>query len=191
MFSFWKPKPEHIREFLNSQARSEFSYEKLGMTRGNVPEGFTADRNRVRLGAGGESFESARKALVALKMFSIPWLELHPFGARIETGANVAVLVFHFGFWSLNACRIVYTIEEQEPNRRFGFAYGTLTSHAESGEERFLVEMDASGGVWYDLLAFSRPNFSARVAYPLARALQNRFARDSLASMVSATRAES
>lgn len=38
---------------------------------------------------------------------------------------------------------------------RFGFAYGTLPSHAEIGEERFMVEL-RDGAVWYDILAFSQ-----------------------------------
>jgi len=29
---------------------------------------------------------------------------------------------------------------EEEPIQRYGFAYGTLPDHAETGEERFLVE---------------------------------------------------
>jgi uncharacterized protein (UPF0548 family) len=69
--------------------------------------------------------------------------------------------------------------------QRFGFAYGTLPGHAESGEERFTVEWhEADGAVWYDILAFSRPRrLLARLGYPLARRLQKRFARDSAAAM--------
>jgi uncharacterized protein (UPF0548 family) len=55
----------------------------------------------------------------------------------IEPGQTVAVLTRVCGLWSLNACRIVYVIQE---DRRFGYAYGTLPEHAESGEERFLVD---------------------------------------------------
>ena len=68
---------------------------------------------------------------------------------------------------------------------RYGFAYGTLPGHAESGEERFAVEWDqADGGVWYDILAFSRPNhLLARLGYPLTRRTQKRFARVSAAAM--------
>ena len=78
------------------------------------------------------------------------------------------VLAHRIGLFWLNACRIVYLIDEDGPTKRFGFAYGTLTEHAESGEERFLVgwnrETDA---VSYELLAFSRPNqFLSRVGYP-------------------------
>jgi uncharacterized protein (UPF0548 family) len=68
---------------------------------------------------------------------------------------------------------------------RFGFAYGTLPDHAERGEERFTVEWHHHDDtVWYDILAFSRPNqFLSGLAYPLVRQLQKRFARDSRAVM--------
>ena len=90
-----------------------------------------------------------------------------------------------FGHWWLNACRIVYVVDEEGPVTRFGFAYGTLPQHAESGEERFTVEWrEADGAVWYDILAFSRPRqLLARAGYPFARRLQKRFARDSAAAM--------
>src|SRR5262249_20824062 len=67
--------------------------------------------------------------------------------------------------------------------QRYGFAYGTLPEHAESGEERFTVEWhEADDAVWYDILAFSRPHqLLVRLGYPLARRLQKRFARDSAA----------
>jgi uncharacterized protein (UPF0548 family) len=71
----------------------------------------------------------------------------------------VAVIARALGLWWLNACRIVYIVDESEPLRRFGFAYGTLPGHVGTGEERFLVEWDPAGdGVWYDILAFSRLN---------------------------------
>ena len=90
-----------------------------------------------------------------------------------------------FGLWWLNACRIVYVVDEPGPVQRYGFAYGTLPEHAESGEERFTVEWhQADAAVWYDILAFSRPQqLLARLGYPLARRLQKRFARDSAAAM--------
>jgi uncharacterized protein (UPF0548 family) len=71
---------------------------------------------------------------------------------------------------------------------KFGFAYGTLPEHAESGEERFLIEWDrGENSVWYDILAFSRPrHWLARLGYPLTRRLQARFRRDSAAAMLKA-----
>jgi uncharacterized protein (UPF0548 family) len=94
----------------------------------------------------------------------------------------------HFGFFSLNACRIVYVVDEKGSNGgicRFGFAYGTLPEHAESGEERFTVEWNhASEEVWYDIFAFSRPRHALpRIGYPLARSLQRKFAAGSKQAM--------
>jgi uncharacterized protein (UPF0548 family) len=76
----------------------------------------------------------------------------------------------------------VYVIEEEH---RFGFAYGTLLDHAEQGEERFSVEWEReSDSVFYDILAFSKPRqWQARIARPVSRMLQKRFARDSLLAM--------
>ena len=88
------------------------------------------------------------------------------------------------GTWWLNACRVVYLVEEDGPPRRFGFAYGTLPDHIEQGEERFLVEQDPDGVTWYDLSVFSRPrHLLARIGYPVARVMQRRFARHSQAAM--------
>ena len=38
------------------------------------------------------------------------------------------VLAMHYGFWSLNATRIVYVVDKEEPVRRYGFAFGALGS---------------------------------------------------------------
>lgn len=63
------------------------------------------------------------------------------------------------GLWWLNACRIVYVVDESGPISRFGLAYGTLPGHVERGEERFMIEWNrGDNSVWYDILAFSRPN---------------------------------
>ena len=97
----------------------------------------------------------------------------------------MAVIARLFGLWLPNACRIIYVVDEEGPVQRYGFAYGTLPGHAESGEERFTVEWhEADDAVWYDILAFSRPQqLLARLGYPLTRRLQKRFARDSAAAM--------
>ena len=51
----------------------------------------------------------------------------------MTAGTTVAVVVRHYGFWSLNACRIVYVLDDTAPDgtevRRVGFAYGTLPEH--------------------------------------------------------------
>jgi uncharacterized protein (UPF0548 family) len=79
-------------------------------------------------------------------------------------------------------------VNESGPITKFGFAYGTLQGHVESGEERFLIEWDRSDdSVWYDIVGFSRPNhFLTRLGYRVVRRTQKRFGRDSAASMLSA-----
>jgi uncharacterized protein (UPF0548 family) len=70
----------------------------------------------------------------------------------------VAQLLAAIDMWWLNACRIVYVVDEEGPVKRYGFAYGTLPEHVESGDVRFTVDWhEADGAVWYDILAFSRP----------------------------------
>jgi uncharacterized protein (UPF0548 family) len=62
------------------------------------------------------------------------------------------VLVRHLGSWSLNRCQVVYRIAGDD-SPEFGFAYGTLTNHAEIAEEIFKVSLrpDTGEGVACDL----------------------------------------
>jgi len=188
MFLLALPSDDEIKSFLERQQRATFSYKAVGLSKnGSSPKNYRRDHNRIQLGSGQETWNNARQAVRGWKMFDMPCAQLCWPSAEIREGTTVAILIRHFGFCSLNASRIVYVIDEPH---RFGFAYGTLTEHAESGEERFLVEWNESDdSVWYDLLAFSRPNaLLARIAQPLARRLQHRFVRDSLKAMKGATR---
>ncbi len=193
MFILREPSSEEIESFLSVQRNAPFSYAEVGASRRGAPSGYAADHNRVRLGAGEETFLRARDALRRWSMFDVGWVRVFPEDAPIEAGETVAVLARLSGLWSLNACRVVYRIEDEEGAlKRHGFAYGTLPAHAERGEERFTLEWDReSGEVHYDLFAFSRPAHPLVWAgYPLARALQRRFARDSLRAMISAAGTE-
>lgn len=172
--------------FLRDAAKQTLSYDCVGASLTAPPEGWTVDHNRIEIGSGIADFERGKRAVREWKMFDLGWVELHPANAPIEVGTTVAVLVHHLGFYSLNAARIVYVIDEPD---RFGFAYGTLDDHGESGEERFSVEYDReSGEVWYDILAFSKPAHPlAQIGYPIARFFQSSFARDSKSAMLRAT----
>jgi uncharacterized protein (UPF0548 family) len=179
-----EPSEQEIRAFLLRQGGERFSYSQVGASRDGTPIGYDLDHNRALLGMGEAAFGKACAALRRWEMFPKHWTRIEPPGAPIRDGTVVAVLAHVFGLWWLNACRIVYVIDETAPARRFGFAYGTLPGHVERGEERFSVEYHASGEVWYDLRAFSRPRYwPVRLAYPLARRLQRRFIAESLAAM--------
>jgi uncharacterized protein (UPF0548 family) len=143
------------------------------------------DHTRIRLGTGEGVFQAAKAALERWEQFRLGWMEAGPKETPLATGEVVAVLGRVLGLWWLNACRIVYVVDEAGPVGRFGFAYGTLPAHVEMGEERFLIEWDrGNDGVWYDILAFSRPrHVLTRLGYPLVRRIQKRFGRDSAAVM--------
>lgn len=187
MFFLRQPSSETIQRFISSQRDLPFSYPEVGATAGELPSGYTVDRNRIRLGEGKETYERAVAALKLWKQSDLGWVRIVPPETPIVVGAVVTILTRHFGFWSLNACRVVYLIDEDGPARKTGFGYGTLSSHVERGEERFTIEWRRDdNSVWYHILAFSRPNqLLVKLGFPLARKLQKRFARDSLAVMVS------
>jgi len=192
LFLFSEPSAERIALFLDAQRDAPFSYDEVGASReeARAPAGYTLDHNRTRLGEGRETFDRSIAALHAWKMFDLGWARLVPPDSPVEVGTTVAVLAKHYGFHSLNPCRISYTIEQDGGDLvRRGFAYGTLPGHGERGEERFTVEWHREDdSVFYDIYAFSRPNhLLARLGRPLARRLQRRFAKDSLQVMIRAT----
>jgi len=185
MFLHRKPSAALVDRFLSTQRELPFTYTNRGGTRNEeTPSGFNVDHNRLQIGEGAEIFERAVSALKRWRQFDLGWVGVVSSDTPVQPGAIVAVCAHTFGLWSLNACRIVYVIDESEPCRRFGFAYGTLPGHVECGEERFTVEQHADGSVHYDIFAFSRPRHPlARLGLPLARRLQNQFAKDSIAAM--------
>jgi uncharacterized protein (UPF0548 family) len=141
------------------------------------------------LGTGQEAFERAVEALRHWKMYETGWTRLCWPDAPVAEGTVVGVVGRHLGLWSLNACRIAYVYSDEEPSlQRYGFAVGTLPGHVERGEERFTIEWQAADDtVFYEVSAFSCPVHPlVRLAGPLARLIQRRFAPDSLQSMAEA-----
>lgn len=181
----WTPHPPTDRRLLAvrlRQSREQLSYPHPGCTDTAVPPPwYVCDHHRTPIGSGPEAFAAAKDALRRWAQFPPGWTALDPADAPVREGTVVTVSARVFGVWWVNACRILRVIDEPT---RFGYAYGTLPGHVAKGEERFLVERSADGTVWYDLLAHSRPRYwLTRLAYPLARRAQKRFARDSLAAM--------
>ena len=184
MWRFKKPTDDQIRAFIAAQDAHPYSYREVGASENGTPAGYDLDHNRTLLGHGPAAFEAACEAIRRWRMFPPPWTEVQPPDTPIEAGRVVTMLARAFGLWWMNACRIVYVVDETTPVRRFGFAYGTLPAHVERGEERFTVEWDDEDRVWYDVRAFSRPRYwLARLGYPLARRLQRRFVAQSQAAM--------
>lgn len=196
--SLCRPTDDALERFLEEVRHAPFSYSERGASNDGAPTGYDLDHNCVRLGTGRAIFERARDALARWAMFPSGWSRVFAGSSPPIEGQTVGVQFRLFGLWWLNATRIVYVIDDEIggeidselPQRRFGFAYGTLTCHVERGEERFLVEWRSDDSVWYELRAFSRPSFwAARAAKPVARLLQRRFVRDSQAAMKAAVEA--
>ena len=184
-----EPSDVQIERFLESQCSLPFSYPEVGASRDGAPPGYPVNHHRGRLGTGQKTFAHAVEAVRGWKIYETGWTKLCWPEAPIKEGTVVGILGRHFGLWSLNACRIAYTIEEDACLlKRYGFAFGTLPGHVERGEERFTVEWDrADDSVSYEVFAFARPAHPlARAGLPFVRVVQRRFAADSLRSMVEA-----
>ncbi len=183
MLLFSKPDPSRIHTFLESEKRRPYSYPAVGRTRyAETVAGYDNDHSHIELGRGEVVWEAAKEAIRQWQMFPGGWAYVAPEVPPIREGGVVAMVARVMGLWWLNSCRIVYVLDEQT---RFGFAYGTLPGHVERGEELFLVEKTPDGRVLYSLRAFSRPRYwPARLGYPLARAYQRKFVRESKQSML-------
>jgi len=185
MFLIRHPSQRKIQEFIARSRDLPLSYSPIGIAK-ESPRGFKVDEANGVVGRGAPDFERAKLALAAWRHFDFGWVELFPRGAAIEPGSVVAVMVHHLGFWSLNGCRVVYTLGDRQTGSTFGFAYGTLTNHAETGEENFEVSLrPETEEVIYRIRAVSKPRAAlAKLGYPLTRMLQARFRRDSIAAMI-------
>ena len=178
MFLTHRPSADEIERFVDASRALPLSYEPVGLAHTGGP-GFRVDEEIAHVGAGAAAFSRATVALTEWAHFALGWVEIFPTRAPITEGTVVAVVVRHLGFWSLNGCRVLY--RTGDGNTTFGFGYGTLTNHAESGEEIFEVRLEpTSGEVTYRIRAVSRPRAPlARLGYPITRRLQARFRRDS------------
>jgi len=187
-----RPSADEIARSLG--AGNRFTYPEVGQSgelvspaaRERLAQRYDVDLREFPLGKGRELFERARVALLAWRHFEVPWLTFHCTGP-VSQGQAVATEVSIAGVWFVNPCRVVYT-ELDRPDR-VAFGYGTLRGHAESGEEQFQVSFDpVTEEVRYQLAAFSRPALLAsKLAYPLARRIQKRFATDSARALAQAS----
>ncbi|GAB4817695.1 hypothetical protein N2152v2_004741 [Parachlorella kessleri] len=114
---------------------------------------------------------------------------------RVQEGAGVVVTACTLFLWSMNPLRIT-SVEEgakklrlstgkEAKGHRLAFAHTTLAGHQISGEERFAVEWHPHDDtVWYEIYTVSKAATPlAKLASPLLRHYQDRFARDSMAAM--------
>ncbi len=157
---------------LDSLGTAPLTYQPVGATGGELPEGFHHLRRSQLLGYGQAVFDRAAQDLMT-------WQVQRRAGLRIDTSADVAapgvVIISGIGVGPFRLsvpCRVVAVIDE--PGAK-GFAYGTLAGHPEQGEERFTVTLEADGRVVLHIVAFSRPaTWWARAGGPVTAAVQRR-----------------
>ena len=172
------PSADAISKYLDYSAKASFSYEEVGESKNARVQGYDNDHSSKVVGKGTEDWEKAKQILLNWDHFPAAWTKIHDLNPTVEVGNDVAVTFNLFGLWWVNSARIVYFFDE--PNR-FGFAYGTLHGHVETGEEIFYLEKDSEGIISYHLKAFSKPAYwFVRLGYPAARFFQRKFVRDSL-----------
>ena len=187
MFYARWPTDERVRADLRPLAEAPVTHPHEGVTREDVvsaPPGFVLDRYGVDVGDGAHAFEAACEGLRAFANYPASFTRVVRLEQTFALGTVFGTVASHFGFASMNPCRITCVIDEPDAGR-FGFCLGTLPGHAASGEERFLVSIDpGTGRVRYDVQAISRPAvWLARLGRPLMRRVQGRFRAESCAAM--------
>ena len=142
--------------------------------------GFRRTRTLEPLGSGQEVFDRAAAGLAAWAVYP-PWTTPYPSRAPLCEGEVVALVAGVAPVWTVSAVRIV---RAESTGQRFGFTLGTLPQHAVTGMERFSVSLDESDHVWYEIEALSKARHPlVRIAAPVLRLVQTRFAADSVRSL--------
>lgn len=191
MFTLFEPSETAIIKYFDEQKDLPFSYAETGASKNEIPANYPINHHRQKLGNGAQTFARAKQAIDRWTMYKLDWTRIYPPETLIDVGESVCVIVNHGFCWSLNSCRIVYVLDESSAEtERYGFAFGTLPGHSETGEERFTVEWNrADDSVFYELLSFAKPHhILAHLGFPFVTLFQRKFARDSGKAMLESVR---
>ena len=176
VFHFGQPTTAELKAIRIEQSGKDVTYADVGLTLGNLPDGYNHLRAERFVGSGAQIMDLGREAIRTWTAQSKLGLVLEP---SVPAFVEGTVLVFALPLrpsptWATGACRIVRVVDEP---RRFGFVYGTLPHHPESGEEAFLVDHRDDDRVVFTITAFSRPrSLPMRAAGPIGRLIQRRAA---------------
>jgi len=196
MFVVRRPSPDRLGRLLADVRGAALTYDEVGATEGaqaggDLPSGYHHQRVSAVLGTGDAVFARAAEGVRRWRLHRGQGFTVHhdgPGDPPVAVGTEVLVdaplaPVLHV----LAACRVVWVADRPD---RFGFGYGTLPVHPESGEEAFVVDRDDHGEVAVTVTAFSRPHHPlTRLGGPVARWQQARATRgyvDALRSYVAA-----
>jgi uncharacterized protein (UPF0548 family) len=185
---FWirRPGPGRLAQLLQEQSAEQLTYSEVGATAGELPSGYHPVRASITVGRGNGVFERAAEGIRAWTPQRAAGFDFVPVRPPLEVGQSLVLAFRSFPFFVTGAARVVYVVDEED---RFGFAYGTLPGHPESGEEAFVVERAGDGEVTFTITAFSRPQaLLTRLGGPVARMVQARTTRRYLEGLVKAAK---
>jgi uncharacterized protein (UPF0548 family) len=178
LFLVRRPSDGKLAQILVELGDAPFTYDEVGATAhpDDLPAGYHHVRVTCVVGHGDAAFAAAVGGIRGWRLHRRQGFRVMPADPPVEVGTSVAVDVPLVAVHVIATCRIAWVVDEPD---RFGFGYGTLPVHPESGEEAFVVERDAArnggGEVRLAITAFSRPRHPlVRMAGPVARRQQAR-----------------
>jgi uncharacterized protein (UPF0548 family) len=113
------------------------SYAEVGRSLdAELPPGYEHGRESVVIGTNELAFAAGADGLRRWACHRAIGVRVWPADAPVDVDTTVALALPVGPLRLLAACRVVRVIDDPD---RFGFAYGTLRSHPEIGEEAFVV----------------------------------------------------
>ncbi|XP_021908376.1 UPF0548 protein At2g17695-like isoform X3 [Carica papaya] len=114
-------------------------------------DGFLINHSRILVGSGVGTYEKGKKALQTWRHFGLDWAFVDP-NTPVQSGVKFCVCVKEFLPWIMMPLQVVYVNESRKAKNAvasFSFGSGTLQGHLLAGEERFSIELDERGQVWW------------------------------------------
>jgi uncharacterized protein (UPF0548 family) len=143
---------------------------------GRWPAGYRRVQRRIRVGRGAEDYGRLARGILDWGIQRGAGLSIaeRPDDAETSATGGSAMriggrVVCGFGLgpvrlpipcevvWLEKPAAVVVLPDGTTQPQRSGFGYGTLPGHPASGEEAFIASLRADGGVYFELLAFSKP----------------------------------
>lgn len=174
MHVIWRADDGTLERFRARVASEPLAYGDVGSSLdAELPPGYTHGRDSVTIGTGATVFAAGADGLRHWVCHRAIGVRVWPTDAPLHEDTTVALALPTGPFAILAACRIVRVIDEPD---RFGFAYGTLRSHPEVGEESFVVHRDSEDDVVrFTISVFWRPGDPiVRLGGPVTRRVQRR-----------------
>lgn len=152
--------------------KGALNYPQLGLTRllaleatgsGIWPYGFGHVDTQIRVSTGDAAFRKLTEGIMTWQIQRRSGLRVSAppravVGARVTSGFGVGKLRLPV------PCEVVWALEpivvvraDGTEAELSGFGYGTLPGHPALGEEAFVAMKTSDGGVYFRLLAFSKP----------------------------------